>query len=637
MAKHTRDMMVWTWAGWEPLQYYRRLGGFHEAQEGNALWADDWRALLDSEECAATLDEAGINWVTTHFYKGFGLDAEAEEIAATERMISNYHQHGVKVFTYIQYGTTMPETIEDGPWQRLDWNGQHDGHPYEYGDQYWRAKPCANQPGFRDYLLKVVDRAIEIGADGIWIDNLQADGCHCEFCQTAFRSFVQQQVSDPWRELGLPDLSRIAIPRAERSRDPLYQLWVRFRCAETRTSLKQLCDRARDLKPDIVTAVNVGIGNHQRAVIENGNWIGNLDCVDYTYAENGLFPAWTNGRMVTQHGPAKLAAAAGIGLIPGAGCVPGPRTLARVFTESTLFAMGCSNGPWGLRGENGGTPPLYLRDATVRQMTDALATFHQMLNAQLQCSLDAAPVGVFYSLETQDFDEAATCKTLDAITQLLLQNQIPFRYVLADRLSPSALTGLQLLILPHILPLAESAATFLRAFVTGGGRLLATGRCGLYDEGMRQRRNYLLTDLFDATFSNEFEREHQAALLRNPVNGCLFAPGSDLPLDRLVTAIRDTLAGEPAEVFCPVPHVGCEFRTLADRRLWAGCLNYADVTVRGIRLRTPVGRWASAHWCRADGSTGVMQPVAANGADEWHLPPLDIDLYVTFSPAESQG
>ena len=28
------DMMTWTWAGWEPAQFYRRLGGFHEAQEG---------------------------------------------------------------------------------------------------------------------------------------------------------------------------------------------------------------------------------------------------------------------------------------------------------------------------------------------------------------------------------------------------------------------------------------------------------------------------------------------------------------------------------------------------------------------------------------------------------------------------
>ena len=32
------EPMIWTWAGWEPLQFYRRLGGFHEAQEGNAIW-----------------------------------------------------------------------------------------------------------------------------------------------------------------------------------------------------------------------------------------------------------------------------------------------------------------------------------------------------------------------------------------------------------------------------------------------------------------------------------------------------------------------------------------------------------------------------------------------------------------------
>jgi hypothetical protein len=31
------EPMTWAWAGWEPAQFYRRLGGFHEQQEGNAL------------------------------------------------------------------------------------------------------------------------------------------------------------------------------------------------------------------------------------------------------------------------------------------------------------------------------------------------------------------------------------------------------------------------------------------------------------------------------------------------------------------------------------------------------------------------------------------------------------------------
>jgi hypothetical protein len=132
-------MMVWAWAGWEPAQFYRRLGGFHEAQEGNALWADDWFRQLESVDTAKALAEAGINWGTTHFYKGFGLKAEDGEIVATARLIANYHRHAIKVFTYIQYGSGMPEVISPVPQvgcarQRMP-DGTHLLSLLNYGDE----------------------------------------------------------------------------------------------------------------------------------------------------------------------------------------------------------------------------------------------------------------------------------------------------------------------------------------------------------------------------------------------------------------------------------------------------------------------------------------------------------------------
>ena len=54
-----QEPTIWTWAGWEPLQFYRRLGGFHEAQEGNAQWATEWSQRLHSEETVAALAETG--------------------------------------------------------------------------------------------------------------------------------------------------------------------------------------------------------------------------------------------------------------------------------------------------------------------------------------------------------------------------------------------------------------------------------------------------------------------------------------------------------------------------------------------------------------------------------------------------
>ena len=558
--------------------------------------------MIDSEACAEKLAEAGINWVTTHCYKGFGLETEAEEIAATRTMIANYHRHNVQVFTYLQYGTVMPETMQleseaARNWGRVDWNGQHDGHPYEYGDQYWRAKPCANQPGFREYMLRTVETAIEIGADGIWIDNLQADGCHCPHCQQAFQAYLQAHINDPCYELGLLDMALITIPRAERPRDPVYQAWVRFRCEETRTSLRLLAAHACVLKPDVLVAVNVGIGSQQRSLLDNGNWFTNLDCVDYTYAENGFFPGRNNGAMVSQHWPMGIGESIGIRIVPGAGCpyerVPNMLHLRRTFAESAMLGGHAFGGPYGLRGEDGGATPMLLRDAEYRKNSRQLVDWYAAHQTLFAGSVNAAPVALYYSQEAMIGDEARSRQAFEAMVQMLQQQQIPFRYVLSDRLAE--LDGLDLLILPHVLPLSDAQIEQLRTYVGSGGKLLATGRTSLYDARMRQRRDYALAAEFGVSFNAKIDGATDVLLL-NPANGCIFLPGDwALPApgvtnealispDRLARAIRNALPAMP-EVLSPVPQVGVTWRQLPDGRHLLGLLNYGETPVSGILLQ----------------------------------------------------
>jgi hypothetical protein len=655
------DMMVWTWAGWEPAQFYRRLGGFHEAQEGNALWTDDWFRRLESEETARALVEAGINWVTTHFYKGFGLSAEAEEIASTARLIANYHRHGVKVFTYIQYGTIMSETIQgDDPracnWGRIDWNGQHDGHPYEYGDQYWRAKPCANQPGFREHLLRCVDKALEIGADGIWIDNLQADGCHCPCCQEAFRAYVQAHVRDPWRDLGLrpEQLAGLTIPRAVRPRDPLFQLWIRCRAEEVRTSLEMICARARKLKPDVVMAANIGIGNHQRHVLENANWHSMLELLDVTYAENGLFPAWSNGRIVSQQYTMSIANAVGARIAPGAGVgaesrglmrprLPEERGLRRCFAESAMFGGHALGGPWGLRGDNGGEPPILLRDAAWRALNRRLVDFYRGKWDLFGAAVDASPVALLYNFESLLADETDYRLVCEAMVQTLLQHQIPFRYLLSDRLEK--LDEVKVLVLPHVLPLSGEAESAIRAWVGRGGRVLATGRCGLYDGWMRQRTDYALADLFGVHFSNAFEEAHHDAVVRHPETGCVLLPGQwgktladgqpacRIPADRLAREVRALVPSGVPDVVSPGPQVGCSWLRLKDGSHLLGLLNYAAEPVHGVEIRWPAARRMPEKlkaWT-ANGAAIHLPVHVLNDTSLCVRPPeLDVELFIAF-------
>lgn len=650
------EMMVWTWAGWEPLQFYRRLGGFHECQEGNALWAEDWFRKLESEETAKALGEAGINWVTTHFYKGFGLASEREEMAATARLIANYHRHGVKVFTYIQYGTIMPETLnaevpESADWRRLDWNGQHDGHPFEYGDQYWRAKPCANQPGFLDYLCRVIDAALDAGADGIWIDNLNADGCHCPACQSAFRSFLVRTIQDPWREMGLRDLARVAIPRAERPRDPLFQAWVRFRCEEVRASLTRLCSHARKRKPEVVLAANIGLGNHQLHSIENGNWIGELELLDFNYAENSRFPAWRDGQIVGQHWPMGVSNAAGTHVVPGSWfggnrrlypqpSAPTGKMLRRCFAESAMHGAHAFGGPWGLRAVDGGEDPILLRDAAWRAGHRQLVDWYRARHEFFSASIEAAPVALLESFDASIGDEKARRQARDAMEQFLMQRQIPLRYVLSDRLD--ALAEISLLVLPHVLPISDELAGQLRAFVQRGGKLLATGRTSFYDERMRQRTDYALADLFGVRYSSEFEDLHHDAIIENPENGCLFLPGAwGLKLedgtpacrvspDQLALAVRAALPADTPTVVSPAPTVVCTLRQTADGRRILALLNYGEASVTGIAVTVttqdaplPHG-WSTA---QAEAACLTVEPVSP-GRWRVNLPEIEVEYFV---------
>lgn len=626
------NTMVWTWAGWEPAQYYRRLGGFHEQQEGNALWMPEWFETIHSERAAKALSEAGINWVTTHFFKGFGLEVEAEEIEKTRTMIENYHRHGVKVFTYIQYGSLMYETIHE-VWGRKDAYGNHDGHPYEYGDQYWRRKPCAHQPGFLPYMMKVVEAAADIGSDGIWLDNLNADGCHCEHCQKAFRQFLSERVKDPWTEMGLKNFDQIRIPRSEQPKDPLFQYWIRFRCEETEQSLQRLVAHAKTINPDLLFSVNVGIGNEQRNILENGNRWSMLSLVDYTYAENHLLPRWEDGKILSQHFTARVSESLGTRIVPGAGVplrkvglyerpeTPSAATLERVFAESTFFGGHALGGPWGMRGENGGADPAWLADESLRNTHRKRVEFY----SKLELGEDASEIALMYSWEAMGWDEPRSKKAFHAMEQLLLQNQFPFTYILSERMDipPS----IKLIILPHVLPISDEVTEKLKAFVKNGGRILATGRSSLYDEAMRQRKDYALADLFGFSFSNDKEEESLDLLIENLENGCLFAPGEwalddalQLTNEALVKAITKIT---PPPVKSPIPCVSCSIRKVAAGHLLLGLIHYGTGLAEGLTLSEDLAE-RSVKFTTVNGQTVEIQ--------QGIIPAFEASIGVTITP-----
>ena len=213
-------------------------------------------------------------------------------------------------------------------------------------------------------------------------------------------------------------------------------------------------------------------------------------------------------------------------------------------------------------------------------------------------SRNAAPAAIFHSFEGCIADESAFSGCEGAVAQLLLQHQIPFRYVPGDRLE--LLSEIRLLIMPRVLALSDDAAAEILKWVKKGGRILATGRTSLYDEWMRQRKDYALGPAFGFKYSPGFEDAHQHALLYNPETGCWLAPGDwGLTLadgrpacrvgdEAMLRAIRSAIAGYGLpDVLCPVAHVAAAVRKDARGGILLGLVNYSDEAVRGIQVVFP--------------------------------------------------
>jgi hypothetical protein len=126
----------------EPLMFRRRVGAGTDAVEAYEY--------EHSEAAVEALARRGVTWHRTHFYKGFGLRAEREEVERTRQFIQLCHRHGIKVEVYIQWGTLQYETLLAECPDMLDWCVETEEGHYAgicYSHQYFRYRPCTTREG----------------------------------------------------------------------------------------------------------------------------------------------------------------------------------------------------------------------------------------------------------------------------------------------------------------------------------------------------------------------------------------------------------------------------------------------------------------------------------------------------------
>ena len=80
--------------------------------------------------------------------------------------------------------------------------------------------------------------------------------------------------------------------------------------------------------------------------------------------------------------------------------------------------------------------------------------------------------------------------------------------------TPSISRRINTLILPNIAALSDAQCDQLRAFVRGGGNIIATHETSLYDEQGAPRKNFALADLFGVDFAGKTDGPMQNSYIR---------------------------------------------------------------------------------------------------------------------------
>jgi len=498
----------WVWGLWEPMIFYRRLGHQSGTVEGGTHWAEDWYERMHSEETVQWLADLGVNCLTTHYYKGFGLKGEAHEMERTKEFTELCHKHGIRVFAYHQLGTLIYETLLDEVPNARDWRQvDHDGRTKLYGKTvYWRWTGCQQNPEYWAYVKKVIRQAIEVAkVDGIQYDGFSYE-CHCKICQQKFREFLKEKYPTPEASLarfGLRTLDHVRIPPdniQSKIWDPLVQEVQRFRRQAMADALRELYLFIKELNPEVAVANNEG---WPRQKMSNQNQVLNIPLTgkwqDVLVAESSDFPHVSEHEMTTKILYYKIGNALDRTVQPtmwlhketgGIVAPEKPEQERLAIAEAAAFGGHWAGATWALRPRNKG------RNVAVNvtpELEDAVGSYFNFLKDHESLFEGAKPianVALYFSYESHAFDFRETYPCVMGVKQILIQSQVPFGLVFSDY--REQLEDYDIIILANQTCLSDEEARLFIELAEKGKGLLITGQTARHDENLRERGEDLL-------------------------------------------------------------------------------------------------------------------------------------------------
>lgn len=375
--------------------------------------------------------------------------------------------------------------------------------------------------------------------DGIFMNRWDGSGmCYCVHCRTNFKA-----------------ASGFELPRTDDTADPVqraYMVWRRERLLQL---LQVWNSDLQKVNPDSCVIPN-----------NAGGALTSLDGVQFSantpmlvadrQARTGVMPPWVMGKTAKEY-RATMGSKPVAGLF-GVGLEEPYRWKDSVQGDAEIRI-------WALEGIANGMRPWFskfsgaLHDKRWLKGVEDLYVWAAKNERYLRHERPIAQVAIVFSQQTAGFygGKNVRAKVEDPSLgwcQALVESRIGFEMVHDRLLDAASLSKFKTLILPNIAALSDAQCDQLRAYVKGGGNLIATYETSLYDEWGVRRKDFGLADMFGVSWSGKMEGPMLNSYLRLEHEGAPHHPLlkglEDAP--RIVNGVSRVVV-EPRETFAPMP------------------------------------------------------------------------------------
>jgi hypothetical protein len=330
--------------------------------------------------------------------------------------------------------------------------------------------------------------------DAIFINRWDGSGmCYCPHCRKNFQESTGRE-----------------LPRSGDPQDPARRAYVLWR-QQRLFDLWQLWDReVRRINPDSCVVPNTGGGATSSLDMQRIGELAPMLIAD-RQARRGLTAPWANGKNGKEF-RATMGRKPIVGIF-SVGLEEPYRWKDSVQSEAEIrlwVADGVANGlrPWFTKFSG------VLHDRRWLKPVEDLYRRYARWERYLRNERPLARVALVYSQQTAWFYGTRVEEHILGWYHALIEARIPFEMVHDRLLDAATLAPFKTIILPSLAALSESQCAQLRAFVQGGGSLIATYETSLYDERGTKRTDFGLAGLFGVTFKGRVEGPMQNSYLR---------------------------------------------------------------------------------------------------------------------------